>query len=375
MKSKYKGVRHSGYSEFTQKTFVQVVGMAVVAYTLIAAIYILVWRGNVGDLLVLLFQRMFGLEHEDALTLYRSVFRKNFDLFFLGAVVVTYMILLGNFLKRFTKYFDMINGGIDALLDDSGTEIVLVPEMSAIEQKLNTVRQTLERRATQAREAEQRKNDLVMYLAHDIRTPLTSVIGYLNLLDEAPDMPVEQRRKYLHIALDKAYRFDALISDFFEVTRFNSLQISREQIDLYYMLVQVADEMYPVLSARGVTTRLRADESLTVCGDPGMLARVFNNILKNAAAYSDSDTEILISAAEKADAVSVSFQNKGKTIPAEKLPHLFDKFYRLDDARASATGGSGLGLSIAKEIVMMHGGTISAQSEKGTVTFTVVLPK
>lgn len=349
--------------------------MAVVAYTLIAAIYILVWRGNVGDLLVLLFQRMFGLEHEDALTLYRSVFRKNFDLFFLGAVVVTYMILLGNFLKRFTKYFDMINGGIDALLDDSGTEIVLVPEMSAIEQKLNTVRQTLERRATQAREAEQRKNDLVMYLAHDIRTPLTSVIGYLNLLDEAPDMPVEQRRKYLHIALDKAYRFDALISDFFEVTRFNSLQISREQIDLYYMLVQVADEMYPVLSARGVTTRLRADESLTVCGDPGMLARVFNNILKNAAAYSDSDTEILISAAEKADAVSVSFQNKGKTIPAEKLPHLFDKFYRLDDARASATGGSGLGLSIAKEIVMMHGGTISAQSEKGTVTFTVVLPK
>lgn len=370
-----KDVSYSGYSEFTQKIFLQVVGMAVVAYALIAAIYILVWRGNVGDLLVLLFQRMFSLEHEDALALYRSVFRKNFDLFFLGAVVVTFMILLGIFLKRFTKYFDMINGGIDALLDDSGTEIVLVPEMSAIEQKLNTVRQTLERRAAQAREAEQRKNDLVMYLAHDIRTPLTSVIGYLNLLDEAPDMPVEQRTKYLHIALDKAYRFDALISDFFEVTRFNSLQINREQIDLYYMLVQVADEMYPVLSARGVTARLCADESLTVCGDPGMLARVFNNILRNAAAYSDSDTEILISAEEKADAVSVSFQNKGKTIPAEKLPHLFDKFYRLDDARASGTGGSGLGLSIAKEIVMMHGGTISAQSADDTVTVTVVLPK
>jgi two-component system sensor histidine kinase VanS len=348
--------------------------MAVVAFALIAAVYILVWRGNVGDLLVVLFQRILNLEREEAFWLYNSLFRYNFDLFFFGAVVVTFFTLLGLFLKRFTQYFDMINEGINALLDDKGTEIVLVPEMIAIEQKLNTVRQTLEKRAAQAQEAEQRKNDLIMYLAHDIRTPLTSVIGYLNLLDESPEMSVEQRTKYLHTTLDKAYRLETLINEFFEVTHFNSRQINREKIDLYYMLVQVADEMYPSLSARGITTKLCADESLTVCGDSVMLARVFNNILKNAAAYSDSNTEILISAEEKADAVSISFQNKGKTIPAEKLSHLFDKFYRLDDARASETGGSGLGLSIAKEIVEMHNGTISAQSVNDTVAFTVLLP-
>jgi two-component system sensor histidine kinase VanS len=277
-------------------------------------------------------------------------------------------------LKRFTRYFDIINDGINALLDDNGTEIVLVPEMTAIAQKLNTVRQTLEKRAAQTQEAEQRKNDLVMYLAHDIRTPLTSVTGYLHLLDEAPDMPLEQRTKYLHTTLDKACRLETLINEFFEVTRFNSRQINREKIDLYYMLVQVADEMYPNLSARGITTKLCADEGLALCGDPVMLARVFNNILKNAAAYGDPKTEILISAQESAEAVTVSFQNKGKTIPTEKLSHLFDKFYRLDDARTSDTGGSGLGLSIAKEIVVMHGGTISVQSAHDTVTFTVSLP-
>lgn len=348
--------------------------MAVMAYALIAVIYILVWRGNVGDLLVSLFQRILNLEYEEAFVLYHLLFRANFEMFFFGAVIVTFFTLLGFFLTRFTRYFDMINGGINALLDDNGTEIVLVPEMAAIEQKLNTVRQTLEQRAAQAQEAEQRKNDLVMYLAHDIRTPLTSVIGYLNLLNEDPDMPVEQRTKYLHITLDKAYRFETLINEFFEITRFNSLKINREKIDLYYMLVQVADEMYPILSARRITTKLCADESLTVCGDPVLLARVFNNILKNAAAYSHPNTEILISAQEKADAVSISFQNKGKTIPAEKLSHLFDKFYRLDDARTSNTGGAGLGLSIAKEIVVMHNGTISAQSANDTVTFTVALP-
>lgn len=348
--------------------------MAVMAFTLIAVVYIQVWRGKVGDLLVALFKRILNLEHEEAFRLYNLVFRYNFELFFLGAVVITFFIILVFFLKRFTHYFDMINDGINALLDDNGTEIVLVPEMVAIEQKLNTVRQTLEKRTAQAQEAEQRKNDLIMYLAHDIRTPLTSVIGYLNLLDETTNIASAQRTKYLHTALDKAYRLERLINEFFEVAHFNSRQIKREKIDLYYMLVQVADEMYPILSTRGITTRLCADEGLTLCGDPIMLARVFNNILKNAAAYGDANTEILISAKEITEAVTVSFQNEGKTIPAEKLPNLFDKFYRLDDARTSDTGGSGLGLSIAKEIVGMHGGTISVQSANDTVTFTVLLP-
>ena len=220
------------------------------------------------------------------------------------------------------------------------------------------------------------KNDLVAYLAHDLKTPLTSVIGYLSLLDEASDMPESQKAKFTHIALDKAYRLESLVNEFFEITRFNlqEIKLQRENIDLYYMLVQMMDEFYPILSAKGNTVTLQADESLSAYGDPVKLARVFNNILKNAAAYSTPDTEIQIVAKQDEEQVVVSIQNHGPTIPAEKLAVIFEKFYRMDEARTSNTGGAGLGLAIAKEIVLAHGGTITVQSINEMTTFTVSLP-
>ena len=120
-----------------------------------------------------------------------------------------------------------------------------------------------------AREAEQRKNDLVVYLAHDIRTPLTSVIGYLELLKEAPDLPLEQRAKYLSITLDKAYRLEQLINEFFEITRFNlqSIPLNRENIRLSYMLMQMAEEFYPILTPGGKSVRLDVPEDLILPGD------------------------------------------------------------------------------------------------------------
>ncbi len=140
------------------------------------------------------------------------------------------------------------------------------------------------------------------------------------------------------------------------------------------MLVQMMDEFYPILSAKGNTATLQANESLTAYGDPVKLARVFNNILKNAAAYSTPNTEILISAKQEGGRVIVSIQNHGPTIPAEKLAAIFEKFYRMDEARTSNTGGAGLGLAIAKEIVLAHGGTITAQSINEITTFTVTVP-
>lgn len=221
-----------------------------------------------------------------------------------------------------------------------------------------------------------RKNDLIAYLAHDLKTPLTSVIGYLSLLDEAPDMPLEQRAKYTRITLDKAYRLEKMINEFFDITRYNLQEIvlQKEPIDLYYMLVQLTDEFLPVLEQNGNTAVLKADESLTVPGDPDKLARVFQNVLKNAAAYSYPHTEIVIEAWETGDDLVIRFTNRGKTIPKNKLDSIFEKFYRLDEARTSGTGGAGLGLAIAKEIVTLHGGTISASSENDTVSFAVTLP-
>lgn len=221
-----------------------------------------------------------------------------------------------------------------------------------------------------------RKNELVAYLAHDLKTPLTSVIGYISLLKEAPDMPVEQRAKYTGIALEKALRLESLINEFFDITRYNLQEIvlEEETFDLVFLLMQMADEFYPVLEQHGKSISIHADEDLSVAADSAKLARVFNNILKNAVAYSYDNTEIEIYAEKRENTIHVSISNFGKTIPKQKLDMIFEKFYRLDDARSTNTGGAGLGLAIAKEIVVAHGGTISVTSEKQITTFTVELP-
>lgn len=372
MKDKYR----ADYFQLKYKLFFRFLGMMVFAFLIIFVLYKTLWSGKGGDVIVSILQKILGMEYGDALYIYRHIFRDYAELIWVIGIVFVFFVFLIFFLNWFTKYFNAINQGIDALLEEEGI-ISLPAEMSAIELKLNTVKRTLQKRALDVQIAEQRKNDLVMYLAHDIRTPLTSVIGYLSLLEEAPDMPLEQKAKYVHITLDKAYRLEKMINEFFEITRYNlqQIKIEKEKIDLYYMLVQLIDELTPILSEKGNTVTLKADENLTAYGDPGTLARVFNNILKNAIAYSYPNTDIIISAMEEENEVVISFHNQGHTIPQEKLSAIFEKFYRIDEARTSNTGGAGLGLVIAKEIISLHGGSITAQSENKTIVFTVTLPQ
>lgn len=292
------------------------------------------------------------------------------------AVLLIFTVLMVRIFRWVTGYFREVNQGIESLLADDEKQIQLSPEMLPFERKLNSVKQTLAERKMETALAEQRKDELVMYLAHDIRTPLTSVIGYLNLLEEDPNMPPEQRAARVHIVLEKAYRLETMVNEFFEITKYKSQKItlSKETIDLYYMLVQLSDELFPVLAPRGNTVTLHLDENLTIEADPEKLARVFNNILKNAASYSFPHTEIVISAEKLEHEVIIRFQNSGEDIPNEALASLFNKFYRVDQSRSSDTGGTGLGLAIAKEIVTLHGGAISASSKNHVVTFTVSLP-
>lgn len=231
-----------------------------------------------------------------------------------------------------------------------------------------------------------RRSDLVTYLAHDLKTPLTSVIGYLSLLDEVPDMPDAQRARYTGVALDKACRLERLVNEFFDITRYNLTNIELElaPVDLAGLLVQLADEFYPALSAHGNVARVtvagtvrtveQPGEPLVVTADAARLARVFGNLLRNAIAYSDEGTPVEIEAAAGEGSVVVTVSDTGATIPSHKLRAIFDRFFRLDESRGSATGGAGLGLAIAREIVELHGGTISAASENGRTTFTVELP-
>lgn len=249
-------------------------------------------------------------------------------------------------------------------------------EYFEISVQMSEVKSNEQRHEQLLREETKRKNDLIAYLAHDLKTPLTSVIGYLSLLDEAPDMPDEQKAKYIRIALEKADRLEMLINEFFDITRYNlqQMELEKEVIDLYYMLVQMTDEFYPILQAHGNTAVLRVPEDKIIYGDPAKLARVFNNILKNAVAYSYRGTAIEIWTENTDTQIQIYFSNQGKNIPERKLESIFEKFFRADESRAANTGGAGLGLAIAREIVTLHGGTITAKSKNERTTFCVSLP-
>ncbi len=370
--------KRSKYFKLKMKVFLRTLGMIVLAFGIILLLYRRFWFGRVGDWIVFFLQKVFHLDYYDARNIYQYGLRENLTLLIILAAIFCFLLLFWFSLSWFTRYFNEIDEGLEKLIQGEDKEIILSQEMEPMEQKLNVLQQTLERRELEAKLAEERKNNLVMYLAHDIRTPLTSVIGYLSLLEEAPDMPVEQKAKYVHITLEKANRLERLINEFFEITRYNIQQIvlEKEKIDLYYMLLQMMEEFYPLLSQKGNQVELHGDENVTVFGDPIKLARVFNNILKNAVAYSYDNTKIHIFLEEiPPRQVVIKFQNQGRTIPKEKLSSIFEKFYRMDEARTSNTGGAGLGLAIAKEIVTLHGGEIFAESEKEQVRFVVQLPK
>jgi len=253
-----------------------------------------------------------------------------------------------------------------------------LPEKYAKIQKQMEQIQQMERHNRELAQTEaQRKNDLVTYLAHDLKTPLASVVGYLCLLDEAPDMPEAQKEKYTGIALQKAYRLDDLINEFFDITRFNlqTIELQKVRFDLAMLLRQLADEFYPMLTQKGITAAVQVPETLALAGDPDKLARVFNNILKNAVAYSYENSEICMTAEKEDNHIVVSVISHGEVIPLQKLDMIFEKFYRLDSSRSTHTGGAGLGLAIAKKIVTAHGGKIHAESSEEQTAFIVELPR
>ncbi len=352
--------------------------MITVAAAVIVYLLRHILRGQIGDRIVQYLVNAFHFENSDAHEIYQLIIRNNMEMIIFVIILIFLLCILFRFsISWFTKYFDEISDGMDKLVGKSDDEITLSPELYFMENKLKQIKNILEKQKKAALDAEQRKNDLVVYLAHDIKTPLTSVIGYLSLLDEAPDMPPKQKAKYVGITLEKAYRLEQLINEFFEITRFNlqTIFLNKGKINLLFMLQQMADEFYPMLTPQRKQVSVNIPDGLTLWGDADKLARVFNNILKNAIAYSYENGVINISAEEQDKNIVINFTNHGNPIPQEKLETIFKKFFRLDTSRSTNTGGAGLGLAIAKEIVNAHGGNIFVQSNTEKTVFTVVLPQ
>jgi len=374
LKSK-RDKRRNDYSKLKRKVFSQ---MLLITIAAAVTVYLLrnILRGQIGDRIVRFLVNAFHFNNSDAQTIYQLVIRNNMDIILFVVILIFLVILFRFSVSWFTRYFDEISAGMDKLTEESDAEITLSPELDFMENKLNQIKNYLEKQKKATLDAEQRKNDLVVYLAHDIKTPLTSVIGYLSLLDEAPDMPPEQKAKYVGITLEKAYRLEQLINEFFEITRFNlqTIVLNKEKINLLFMLQQMADEFYPMLTPQEKQVSVNVPDGLTLGGDVDKLARVFNNILKNAIAYSYENSVIDISAEQQDKNIVITFTNQGNPIPQARLETIFEKFYRLDTARSSSTGGAGLGLAIAQEIITAHDGTISVESNPENTTFTVKLP-
>ena len=271
------------------------------------------------------------------------------------------------FLGRPLRYLDEIVAAAKLLAQPRDEMVRLPGELKDIEDDMNLAKQRALRDAEAAKEAEQRKNDLIVYLAHDLKTPLTSVIGYLTLLRDEPQLSPEMRARYTNIALEKALRLEDLTNEFFEITRFNlsHMELEKAPVDLALMLRQVASEFEPALAKKGLSCRVELPQAMPYECDADKMARVFDNLLRNAMLYSFENTTVYIRGTSGPQGVELHFENEGRTIPPEKLARVFEQFFRLDSARSTSTGGAGLGLAIAKQIAELHGGTISAASGQG----------
>lgn len=292
-------------------------------------------------------------------------------------IILGWIILTWHFLCKPMRYLDEIVAAAEILATPSGAPITLSPSLKSIQDNLNLVKEQALRNALLAKEAEQRKNDLIVYLAHDLKTPLTSVIGYLTLLKDEPEISVGLRARYTGIALEKAERLEDLINEFFDIARFNltTFTLQTERISLSRMLEQIVSEFIPILNEKALVWRTDIKPDVDLICDPDKLQRVFDNLVRNAVNYGYNGTELFLSLKTTEDTAEIQVKNRGKTIPPDKLNRIFEQFFRLDSSRSSATGGAGLGLAISKEIVELHGGTIAAFSEDESILFTVTLPR
>lgn len=364
------------FRQFRTKIFIRTMILILIAMIFIFLLYRFVLYGNFANWMVDFFQNVLEIDYYSALNLYTYTFRENADLIMFLAIVLVFFVLFSIYLNWFTKYFEELNSGIDALINEDSEEISLSPELLPMERKMNTIKHTIEKQKTDMQLSEQRKNDLIMYLAHDLKTPLASVIGYLNLLHDESHISEELKEKYISITLDKAERLEELINEFFEITRFNlsdiTLQYSR--INLTRLLEQLIYEFAPMFKEKNLNCNLNAEQDIMLKCDADKIQRVFDNLLRNAVIYSFNDTDIDITAERQDENLVIKFVNHGNTIPKEKMERIFEQFYRLDASRSTGSGGAGLGLAVAKHIVEIHKGIITARSKDELIEFVVILP-
>ncbi|HDX9588354.1 TPA: HAMP domain-containing histidine kinase [Bacillus pseudomycoides] len=301
---------------------------------------------------------------------------KFFLIIFIPLSIIFFFVLT----RPYLKCFDEISNGIHHLANGDFTNQVRVSsndEFGYIAREINVASEKLKEAVERGDFAESSKDQLVVNLAHDLRTPLTSVLGYLDLILKDENLTKEQIKHFSTIAFTKSQRLESLIDELFEITRMNygMLKLDKKPIDVSELLIQLDEELYPLLEKHHLEARLNVDSHLHMNGDGKLIARVFENLLTNAVRYGYDGQFVDMNGYIDHEEVVVQVINYGDSIPEEDLPYLFDMFYTGDKARSEERGGTGLGLFIAKNIIEQHNGTISAESNVVRTIFEVRLPK
>ena len=291
---------------------------------------------------------------------------------------IMYFLLLT---KKFGHYIERISTGITAIAaGDFETKIVISndDEFAVIAEKINQMAEDIKKIIENDRKGEYTKNQLITSVAHDLRTPLTSIIGYLELVSDKSKVPQETKDHYIKVAYDKSKRLEKLIEDLFAYTKFSSGEVVMDslEIDMVKFIAQLAEEFYPSFQENGLEYEFYSEvNSAVVVADGNLLARAFANLIDNAIKYGKDGKSVKIELKEDEENVKVLIINYGKLIPEDELEYIFERFYRLETSRSSETGGTGLGLAIAKNIVLMHEGAIEVRSDFNGTVFEVNLKK
>jgi signal transduction histidine kinase len=288
---------------------------------------------------------------------------------------ITYFLLLT---KKFITYIKEISEGINQISLgnlENRIEIKNEDEFAFLADKLNQMADDIKEIMENERRSEYAKNELITSVAHDLRTPLTSIIGYLDLVS-SKELAQDTQMKYIGIAYNKSKRLEKLIEDLFTYTKFNfgEVKANYTEVDIVKLLNQLVDEFYPSFSECHLEYKFTTTNPAAVIKvDGDLLARAFANLISNAIKYGKDGKNILINLNKEDTKVVITITNFGEIIPKEDLERIFQRFYRVESSRSSETGGSGLGLAIAQSIIEMHGGRISAKSDTDGTVFIVEL--
>lgn len=299
-------------------------------------------------------------------------------LVFTVLLLIMYFILISH---NFVMYVREIINGVEHMKNGDFQEEIPVrgeDEFSEIADSINEMRKNLAETMESQRMAEQTKDELITNVAHDLRTPLTSILGYLDLLTQGDFLTEEQKQKYLGIVSNKARQLETLIKDLFDYTRYDKdkVKIKKEMLDLNLFIPQIVDEFYPSFMDHELECRTDFCEgALNIEGNGELLARAVGNLMSNAIKYGSEGKVVEVKTGRMDHMVYVAVVNYGKIIPAGDLDKIFDKFYRVESSRSLKTGGTGLGLAIAKNIVNLHGGNIWASSDESGTRFQIELPE